>query len=87
MVFFSLSDLAKHCEKTYRSKRGTAFDLEFLCNMSMEGKARACRASGGSRVYVAMIKEADFDESTSSLASLELFRELCDLLNAQPDNF
>jgi len=38
-------------------------------------------------VYVAMIKEADFDESTSSLASLKLFRELCDLLNAQPVNF
>jgi hypothetical protein len=34
-----------------------------------------------------MIKEADFDESTSSLASLKLFRELCDLLNAQPVNF
>jgi hypothetical protein len=55
--------------------------------MDMDGKARPCHKSAGKTVYVIVIKGQRFVKSESSMTSLQLFHDLCDLLNDQPHVF
>ncbi len=86
-----LLDLSQLCYQQYKGSRGQGIGLEFLCNMGMDGKARSCiqyschhAVSAGKTVYVVVIKGQGFVKSNCSMASLQLFRDLCDLLNRQP---
>jgi hypothetical protein len=88
-VCLSLLDLANVCQQQYENSSAQGIGLEFLCNMDMDGKARACHhvKSGGKTVYVIVIKGQGFVKSESSTALLQLFRDICDLLNRQPHVF